>query len=71
MITKSMRYHYSTEGTVDMNALRWFGHVERMDDERLLKKVMNARVDGRNARGRPSFGWMDGVRRALNDRRMD
>ena len=27
---------------VDMNVLRWFGHVERMDNERLLKKVMNA-----------------------------
>ena len=56
---------------VDMNVLRWFGHVERMDNERLLKKVMNAKVDGRNARGRPRFGWMDGVKRALNDRRMD
>ena len=22
---------------VDMNVLRWFGHVERMDNERLLK----------------------------------
>ena len=42
-----------------------------MDNERLLKKVMNAKVDGRNARGRPRFGWMDGVKRALNDRRMD
>ena len=29
---------------VDMNDLRWFGHVERMDNERLLKKVMNAKV---------------------------
>ena len=56
---------------VDMNALRWFGHVERMDNERLLKKVMNAKVDGRSARGRPRFGWIDGVKRALNDRRMD
>ena len=54
-----------------MNVLRWFGHVERMDNERLLKKVMNAKVDGRSARGRPRFGWMDGVERALNDRRMD
>ena len=54
---------------VDMNVLRWFGHVERMDIERLLKKVMNAKVDGRSARGRPRFGWMDGVKRALNDRR--
>ena len=56
---------------VDMNVLRWFGHVERMDNERLLKKVMNVKVDGRSARGRPRFGWMDGVKRALNDRGMD
>ena len=45
--------------------------MERMDNERLLKKVMNAKVDGRSARGRPRFGWMDGVKRALNDRGMD
>ena len=32
---------------------------------------MNAKVDGGRARGRPRFGWMDGVKRALNDRRMD
>ena len=45
---------------VDMNVLRWFGHVERMDNERLLKKVMNTKVDGRSARGRPSLGgWME------------
>ena len=55
---------------VDMNVLRWFGHVERMDNERLLKKVMNAKVN-RSARGRPRFRWMDGVKRALNDRGMD
>ena len=32
---------------------------------------MNAKVDGRSARGRPRFGWMDGVERALNVGRMD
>ena len=53
---------------VDRNVLRWFGHVERMDDDRLLKKVVSARVDGRGARGRPRFGWMDGVKKALGDR---
>ena len=56
---------------VDMNVMRWFDHVEMMDNERLLKKVMNAKVDGRSARRRPRFGWMDGVKRALNARRMD
>ena len=56
---------------VDINILKWFGHVERMDNERLLIKVMNVKVDGRSARGRPRFGWMDGVKSALNDRRID
>ena len=54
-----------------MNVLRWFSHVERMDNEWLLRKVMNAKVDGRSARERPRFGWMDGANRAVNDRSMD
>ena len=36
-----------------------------MDNERLLKKVMYAKVDGRSARGRPRIGWMDGVEGGL------
>ena len=47
---------------VNMNVLRCFGHVEGMNNERLLKKVMNAKVVGRSARGRPRFGWMNGVK---------
>ena len=56
---------------VDSNVLRWFGHVERMENERLTKKVMNARAEGRNVRGRPRLGWMDGVKKALNDKGID
>ena len=56
---------------VDMNVLKWFSHVERMDNDRLLKKIMNEKVSGRSARGRLRFGWMDGEKRALDDRRMD
>ena len=50
---------------VDQNVLRWFGHMERMDEEHLAKQVMNSEVDGNGGRGRPNLGWMDGVRRAL------
>ena len=68
-----MKCYVSVQVTylLDMNVLRWFGHVERMDNERLLKKVVNAKVDGISARGRPRFGWMDGVKSTMNDRRMD
>ena len=54
---------------VDMNVLSWFGHLER--NERLTKRVMNAEVDGRNDRGTPRFGWIDRVKKAVNDRGMN
>ncbi|XP_068242382.1 uncharacterized protein [Palaemon carinicauda] len=38
---------------VDIYVLRWFGHVKNMGNCHLVKKVMNARVDGRSARGHP------------------
>ena len=47
---------------VDMNVLRWFGHVERMENDRLLRRVINARVNGRGARGETKVrvdGWSE------------
>ena len=37
----------------------------------VLYVTVNAEVSGRGARGRPRFGWMDGVKRAIRDRGMD
>ena len=34
-------------------ALRWFGHVERMGDERMAKRVYESYVRGVRRRGRP------------------
>ena len=55
---------------VDEKLLRWFGHVERMDEERLLKRVSLSSVEGRNRRGRPKMEWMDGVKKALSSRNL-
>ena len=40
---------------VDIRVLRWFGHVEMMDEGRWPRKVKTAKVDGRLRRGRPRF----------------
>ena len=40
--------------------LRWFGHVERMDDYRMARRVLMAKVNEGRVQGRPSLGWMDG-----------
>ena len=54
----------------DERVLRWFGHVERMDDYRLTRRVLMVEVSGRWVRGRPRLGWMDGVKVALGNRGM-
>ena len=37
----------------DQRVLRWFGHVERMDDYRVARRVLRAEVGGGLVRGRP------------------
>ena len=53
---------------VDRKVLKWFGHVERMGNERLTKRVYRSEVGGVRGRGRPPFRWIDGVRRACDER---
>ena len=55
---------------VDQRVLRWFGHVERMDEYRMARRVLMAEVSGERVRGRPRFGWMAGVKVALGNRGM-
>ena len=55
-------------GRVERCVLRWFGHVERMNDERMAKRVYVSGVEGRQGRGRPNRVWIDGVKEALNKR---
>ena len=50
---------------VDRRVLRWFGRMERLDERQWPRKVKAAKVEGRQGRGRPRFGWLDRVRRAL------
>ena len=54
----------------DQRVLRWFGHVERMDDCRMARRVLMAEVSGGRVRGRPRLGWMDVVKVALGNRGM-
>ena len=48
----------------------YFGHVERIDDYRMARRVLMAEVSGGRGRGRPRLGWMDGVKVALGNRGM-
>ena len=52
----------------DQRVSRWFGHVERIDEYRLARRVLMAEVSG--GRWRQRLGWMDGVKAALGNRGM-
>ena len=54
----------------DQRVLRWFWHVERMDDYRMPRRVLMAEVSGVRVRGRPRLGWMDDVKVSLGNRGM-
>ena len=52
----------------DQRVLRWFEHVERMDNYCMARRVLMAELSGGRVRGRPRLGWMDGVKVALGNR---
>ena len=52
----------------DQRVLRWVGHVERIDEYRMARRVLMAEVSGARIRRRPSLSWMDGVKVALGSR---
>ena len=54
----------------DQRLLRWFGHVERIDEYHISRIVLKAEVSGGQVRGRLRFGWMRGVKVALCNRGM-
>ena len=56
---------------MDRGVLRWFGHVERMGEERLARRVYDSDVRGLRGRGRPRKCWIDGVREVLERKGLD
>ena len=58
------------ENRVDQRVLSWFGHVERMDEYRMAKRVLMAEVSGGWVLGRPRLDSMDSVKVAFFNRGM-
>ena len=57
--------HVSVSQRIDQGMQKWFGHVERMGDERMAKRVYESDVRGVRGRGGPRKCWMDGAKEVL------
>ena len=48
--------------------LRWLGHVKRIDEHRMARRVLMAEVSGWRVRGRLRLCWMEVVKVTLGNR---
>jgi hypothetical protein len=48
--------------TIRLHRLHWFGHVRRMEENRIPKRVLYMTLETTRPRGRPRNRWQDEVR---------
>jgi len=48
--------------TVRLNRLHWFGYVQKIEENRIAKKVLYMSLEATRLRGRPRNRWQDEVR---------
>jgi hypothetical protein len=48
--------------TISLHRLRWFGHVQRMEENRIPKRVLYTNLESTRPRGRRRNRWQDEVR---------
>jgi hypothetical protein len=46
--------------------LRWLGHVIRMGEDRLNKRILQEKIFSSRRRGRPKLRWLDDVKKDLH-----
>jgi hypothetical protein len=50
--------------------LRWLGHVERMSEDRVIKKLCMSKPEGSRSVGRSKMRWLDDVEEDLRKMRI-
>ena len=56
---------------IEQNQLTWYGHVQRMVEGRLPKIALKWMPKQKTARGRLKKNWMEGIRKAMNERNLN
>ncbi len=52
---------------IKITRLRWLGHVQRMEEERVPLKMLNTNPDGNRRPGRPRTRWKDAIESDLKN----
>ena len=68
IIKQKMNVTMSLLDDIKTRQFQWYGHVQRMEERRLLKEVMKWRPPGRRKRGRPKLNWAEGIRGLMGEK---
>ena len=68
IIKQEMKVTRSLLDDIKTKQLRWYGHVQRMEEERLPKEVMKWRPPGRRKRSRPKLTWAEEIRGLMGEK---
>ena len=47
--------------------LKWYGHVSRMKDEHIVRRMLDVEIPGKRRRGRPNLRWKDACKRDMTE----
>jgi hypothetical protein len=61
-LLKTYHNRDTTTETIRLHRLHWFGHAQRMEENRIPKTVMYMNLESIRPRGRPRNRWQDEVR---------
>jgi len=53
---------------IETKHLQWYGHVQRMEEGRFPKEVMEWRPPGRRKLGRPKLTWAEGIKGVMGEK---
>ena len=45
--------------------LKWYGHVRRMKEEHIVRRMLDVDIPGKRRRGRPNLRWKDACKRDM------
>ena len=47
--------------------LKWYGHVRRMKEEHIVRRMLDVNIPGKRRRGRPNLRWKDACKRDMTE----
>ncbi|XP_030753594.1 uncharacterized protein LOC115880517 [Sitophilus oryzae] len=69
-IREIMHVQQTIINEIEKRQLVWYGHVQRMREDQIPKKVLKWIPSERRKKGRPKATWIGGIHKAMSERNL-